>query len=1063
MNTEISTHVWFAEQIAAYLTDGLDAEERTRFEAHAGECADCAAKLAEAKKSDVALRELFASVGPSADFEDKVIRRLRAAERPKFVLRRNIRLHPRIVRAVGVAAAAVVLGGLGYSVLTQMDRRAVPMGAASNLRQIGEANLLYAQQSLAAAAAAPAPNAFDIHNNLSFSYANPYPNTGGLGKGYRMVRGLEPTFAVSADINPGPLGKDGQNVLTTPPVASDSVLLPPDDESDGKSGVSTPVLKPAAPSPSYFRPGDGRDSNAANTPIPSSKTIDWDRELAGKPAESVPGQSPAPAEEFDAGRKIIRNGEMSFQVDSYDSAFVQISKISAEEGGFVSDTESEKLANGKMSGTVTVRVPPEHLDTLCLKLRALGDLIGQKVTAQDITKEYTDLESELRAAKAMEDRLVEIIKTGNGQVKDLVAAEREVGVWREKVEKVTGEINYYNNLVALSTLQITLEERDIRRAAVASEHETVDIGIETPDVEKARDEAMSALDAAKARTIQADLKKLDAGQFAATIVADLPADSAGPVVDHLKQLGHVARLNMNRQQTVADGATVPPGVKIERLDTRLQISLYNLANISPRQTTNVAMACGDVESAYHAILAQITGAGGRVVDSSLNRIKPDQTDAAITFETPVEKADSVLAAVRMLGQVMQLTVAENPDTANVTAAKQGFAITLASEASVLPRETITTTLMPAGNLADAYHALLAIVQKNHGQISVAQLQEQNSQSNSANLFFDISRDAQGEIEKTIAGAVGSSGRVISRQNSRSNDTEHTLDTKVGFNITFASFDTLQPREIVSRVLAAQDVNDAYSRILAAAQQIGAGIVAASEDQSNPSNPSGQLDLIVWRTKLDGIEKTVADTKAGTFSRSVARSTDWTTTTDDKVELKLTIGDIRQVPPRETTTMALEAADPEAASSNLQAAVLAAGGQIVEQHLIKDDKYQAHLVVEVPLAKGSDFIDQVRDAGTVQTVERTEDPNVPDADFVQAKLDITLDSPGAIVGPGAGLWAGLKSGLTTSIRGLAYSIELIVIGLCLALPWAVLGWVGWKAVRRLRKKTSLVVSPQAGPS
>ena len=205
----------------------------------------------------------------------------------------------------------------------------------------------------------------------------------------------------------------------------------------------------------------------------------------------------------------------------------------------------------------------------------------------------------------MEDRLLEIIKTGNGQVKDLVAAEREVGVWREKVEKVTGEINYYNSLdFALPTPGWTLEERDIRRAALASEKETVDMGIETPDVEKARADAMHALDDAKARIIQADLKKLDAGQLAATIVADVSPDAAGPVIDHFKQLGRVARLNIDRQQTVAEGATVPPGVKVDRLDTRLQVSLYNLANVSPRQTTNVTMACPDVESAYHAIIGE---------------------------------------------------------------------------------------------------------------------------------------------------------------------------------------------------------------------------------------------------------------------------------------------------------------------------------------------------------------------------------------------------------------------------------------------------------------------------
>ena len=115
-------------------------------------------------------------------------------------------------------------------------------------------------------------------------------------------------------------------------------------------------------------------------------------------------------------------------------------------------TDSDKLANGKVKGTIVLRVPPEHLDTLVLKLRGIGDLKSQKINAQDITKQYTDLESELRAARAMEERLLEIIKTGKGEVKDLLEAEKQLGVWREKIEQVEGEIRYYNNLVSLSTL-----------------------------------------------------------------------------------------------------------------------------------------------------------------------------------------------------------------------------------------------------------------------------------------------------------------------------------------------------------------------------------------------------------------------------------------------------------------------------------------------------------------------------------------------------------------------------------------------------------------------------------
>src|SRR5438045_9542249 len=59
-------------------------------------------------------------------------------------------------------------------------------------------------------------------------------------------------------------------------------------------------------------------------------------------------------------RKIIRSGEMEFEIDSFDSSVAILTKITLEERGFVATINSEKLANGKVRGTVVVRVPPDH-------------------------------------------------------------------------------------------------------------------------------------------------------------------------------------------------------------------------------------------------------------------------------------------------------------------------------------------------------------------------------------------------------------------------------------------------------------------------------------------------------------------------------------------------------------------------------------------------------------------------------------------------------------------------------------------------------------------------------
>jgi prepilin-type N-terminal cleavage/methylation domain-containing protein/prepilin-type processing-associated H-X9-DG protein len=66
-------------------------------------------------------------------------------------------------------------------------------------------------------------NFTDYRKNLGYSYANPYPPKSVEAAGYRLGRSTNATFAVAADLNPGPRAKpagdsrnhedEGQNVL----------------------------------------------------------------------------------------------------------------------------------------------------------------------------------------------------------------------------------------------------------------------------------------------------------------------------------------------------------------------------------------------------------------------------------------------------------------------------------------------------------------------------------------------------------------------------------------------------------------------------------------------------------------------------------------------------------------------------------------------------------------------------------------------------------------------------------------------------------------------------------
>jgi prepilin-type processing-associated H-X9-DG protein len=1043
------------DQIDAYVAGGLTGDELAAFESHIRDCPACFAAVSRAIAADAQLRNLFTNARPPAGFEDRLIRAVR--QQPT----RSLRI-PTPVRKAAIAAAAVVLvSAVGYygGQFVTGTGGAIGMAnrvqSASNLRQIGQAILPYSSDMnhdqdgqnvlygdghvefqnnpfsgtqrdniytankkggsspldttdsilLPAAADGPAdsksaltddhaskhehvaalPSAgwglpkqsFTVPSSnarkwdygggansgqdLANNYENPNFSTTAISQGWKLNDKSPADYAVASDLNPPPSNtaaahpfKPSELGTTATGTAAPTLTLSGSSTYTGGTAINSGQLS-LADKPNA-KDAEIQSLNKAINEVAVADLGDNDKKSGNATAgDELPPKTP-PATTTPPGpnvqsappvetRKVIRNGVMEFEVDSFDSALATLTKLSSESGGFVSTTDSTKLPNGKVKGEVILRIPPDRLDLFVLSLRALGDLKNQQITAQDVTKEYTDLESELTAAKAMQARLMDLINSGKGTVKELLGVEQELGVWREKIEKAEGEIRYYNNLVGMSTLTVTLFERDIRTAASAVETETADVGIETEDVEKARTDALKAIDDAKGRVVESKLQRFDAGQLAAHITADVPPESAGTVIDRLKQLGKVARLEVNRQQTAAAGsdpAAAP--LKVETKPTRLLVSLYNLANIAPRQSTNITLAANDVETAYAALVTTAKTGSGRVVNSNVNRDDPARANGSVVFEVPPDKLETTLAGIKALGEVLKLAAVENPDTQNTTDAKHGLTVTLVSLASVQPRETVQQAVA-ATDVPAAYHAILDAAGAAHGRIITAQLNEQDRQ-----------------------------------------------------NIT------------------------------------------------------GQIDVEVLRAHLPAMDKALS-TAGDTVARDVSRSADAQNTVDSKLLLRLNVMAADRLPPRETATLEVEVADVDKAVGDAQTVAVAAGGQVAEATVNKDreGRETGKTTVEIPLAKLGEVLSQLKNAGTVRAIESSRDPKAPSGPLAHAQIEITYETAGSLVTANTGLWATVRNGLATSVTGLLWSLQLLVIGLCLIGPWVAVIWVIWKLWKR-RKPT-----------
>ncbi len=161
-------------------------------------------------------------------------------------------------------------------------------------------------------------------------------------------------------------------------------------------------------------------------------------------------------------RKIIRNAALTVEADSPAETVRRVASIAESRGGFVVTSESRQQG-GAQGGrpyevvTVELRVPAAQFDAVVGEIRGAGGrVVGEKITGQDVTEEYIDLEARIRTQRALEAQFLEIMK-GARQVSDALQVQRELANVRTEIERLEGRRRFLENQTSLSTIKVTLQ------------------------------------------------------------------------------------------------------------------------------------------------------------------------------------------------------------------------------------------------------------------------------------------------------------------------------------------------------------------------------------------------------------------------------------------------------------------------------------------------------------------------------------------------------------------------------------------------------------------------------
>ena len=397
-----------------------------------------------------------------------------------------------------------------------------------------------------------------------------------------------------------------------------------------------------------------KEAAARSTGLATAKAVAATPEnrARAEQAETKPGETPAPVQ---ANRKLIRNATLQLEIVSFDDAVQKIAAFANEEHGYVATTNSDKQANGKLRGQIVVKVLPENLDRFLQKLRGLGELKNQTLGTEDVTKAYLDTDARLKNAHVMEQRLIDMLKTRTGKVSDLLQVEKELGRVREDIEKMQGELKYWDSQVQFATVTIWLAEKNMEEPAAFLLKERAQLSLYAPDVEKIYND-IKALASPKVQITNAQLNRDDSGRVSATLSMLIVPEESDAVIARVKALGRVENFQMQTQRIAQGGGGLSENARTKRDKVELNITISREEQEQALQQTSLRIRTSSVDQKAKDLRTLAEKQGGRVRSSTFSRDPDGREFANISLRVPMKNYASLMQSLNSLGKVENVSV-----------------------------------------------------------------------------------------------------------------------------------------------------------------------------------------------------------------------------------------------------------------------------------------------------------------------------------------------------------------------------------------------------------------------
>ncbi len=444
--------------------------------------------------------------------------------------------------------------------------------------------------------------------------------------------------------------------------------------------------------------------------------------------------------------KIIKTGNVTVEVDSYEQAMDRAKAIADQHGAFVADVSTREQTGGALAGHIVIRVSPERFEKLFDALKTLGRVETENVKAADVTAEYVDLEARIKGLEITEKRLAELIanKSFVDKVSSLLEVEREMNRVRSQIEQLTGQLRVMADRVALSTITLTLREPD-RTVPSGS------LSVEVPTVAEAAKSLGATLADLGGRLISGETSKRDDGTLLGEYQLQISVSRFDELLAAIEAFGRVEQRQVNDLQFDIASAAWATDAKCN-----LALTLFERSRQLP--SGSLRFEVDQLPSALTTLTTRATEHQGSIVSNQTTRQSDGSSVAQLQIRVPCGEFTTLVDAIAPVGRATgkEISGEAGPIVGGAASSVCTLSVAMGERARQVPKGYMTVEVAKFDTARDQLSALVA---EKGAQVLTSNSKQRNDSSWEGVFRLGIKTS---EME-TVVRCLESLGRVTSRE------------------------------------------------------------------------------------------------------------------------------------------------------------------------------------------------------------------------------------------------------------------------------------------------------------